>query len=188
MSKAVSTVNRTMQIPIQYAPIDQFYFKWRFAEDAVKYTMLTPDELKDFRPLCEESSKQLWTLLATPVLRQFRANHERTMNEGTALPSLVCDSNWTPEEESQFVRSFLTPQLDFPEGQTVYFSWDPDVAVMTTWGLLLRHWTDFCYPSDFGNIAIPMGSACAIVYWEEHIDIVSRDADGDLLVGGIDHT
>ncbi len=34
------------------------------------------------------------------------------------------------------------------EETKIFLSWQPDTAVVTTWGIFVRYWTEFCYPAS----------------------------------------
>jgi len=154
---------------LAYLSPDEFYLSWRFFEDAEKYTLLSQEERRHFKPLSEESSRGLWAEWGRPLEDQwFRYGVERptpTIIEGV-------DGDWVGE-----VRAELAARLPFPPEVTLFFFWNPTVGVETTWGLFLEHWDDFCYPSDEGNIGIVPDRREVLIYQEERFWVVSRRSD-----------
>ena len=150
-----------MEYPLTYRSSDNFPLHWRFFEDAKKYAVLSEEDRVNFKPLSEESSRSLWhgwvrgileaPDLQTPILREGDKN------------------GWEKE-----VRDQLRNHLKVSESESLYFFWEPTTAVETNWGLFLKYWDDFCYPSDSGNVAIIPRRPEAIVYSEETIWIVPR--------------
>jgi hypothetical protein len=45
---------------LQYMSMDDFPMRWRFAEDADRWTVLPVKDLRYFKPLSAESSAALW--------------------------------------------------------------------------------------------------------------------------------
>ena len=46
-----------MELPLNYIASDDFRLRWRFYEDANKYTLLPEEDRRHFKPLSEESSQ-----------------------------------------------------------------------------------------------------------------------------------
>ncbi len=150
-----------MKQELTYLPIGDFPLRWRFFEDAEKSTILPEEDRANFKPLSEASSRTLWDGWARPILENLdRATP--AIHEGG-------DDGW--EEE---VRNVLRGCVDLPDTEPLYFFWESTTAVESTWGIFLKYWNDFCYPSDYGNVAIAHRWPEAVVYSEEKFWIVPR--------------
>ncbi len=150
-----------MDQDLTYLPIEEFRLRWRFFEDAEKYTILPEEDRLYFKPLSEPSIRRLWDGWARPILENLdRATP--AIHEGN-------DDGWQEE-----MRNVLRGCVALPDTEPLYFFWEPTIAVETTWGIFLKYWNDFCYPSDSGNVAIVPRWAEAIFYSEENLWIVSR--------------
>ena len=162
---------------LKFASIDDFQLKWRFAEDATKWTVLPPKDLAFFKPLTEESAQRLWfTYVSTSaqhlmeiVLRSVPPNRDQF---GKRL--LVIDENWTSEEENHHVADVFRNHIDAEPSSALYFFWNASCAVETTWEILRRYWSDFCYPSDDSNVAVILDTNINIYYIDGTVWLGSR--------------
>jgi hypothetical protein len=162
-----------MKQELTYLSTEDFPLRWRFFEDAEKYTILSEEDRPYFRPLSEASSRTLWDGWARPIL-EILNRIPPTIHEG---------SEDSFEDE---MRTALRSRINMPESESLYFFWQPTIAVETTWGLFLKYWSDFCYPSDYTNAAIAPNRPEALVYSEEQLWIVPRQ-DAPYTREEIDH-
>jgi hypothetical protein len=167
---------------LKFASIDNFQLKWRFAEDETKWTVLPPNDLALFKPLTEGSARRLWSTyvsnsaqhLMEIVLQSVPPNRNQF---GKRL--LVIDDNWSSEEEHQHVTDVFRNYIDVPPSSILYFFWHASCAVETTWDILCRYWSDFCYPSDDSNVAIILDTNINLYYIEGSVwlnSIAQREA------------
>lgn len=154
---------------ISYTSIDSFALKWRFAEDDSKWTVLPPEDMSNFKPLTEQSAELLWSChvdrsaqhLMDIVLQQIPPSRDVF---GRLI--LRIEDDWTIDEEHEMVKAALGADLQIPEQATVYFFWHATYAVETTWDVLLRYWSDFCYPSDDSNVAVLIDESVNLYFIE----------------------
>ncbi|QDS97616.1 DUF2947 family protein [Adhaeretor mobilis] len=154
---------------LSYTPINDFPLKWRFAEDDTKWTVLQSSDLALFRPLAEDSARHIWSTHVT-----IAAEHLMEIVLKTAPPNrdqfgtqlLVTDDNWSSDEEHQRVASVFRKHVQVADSSVVYFFWHASCAVETTWDILLRYWSDFCYPSDESNVASVLEAGNNLYYIE----------------------
>ena len=90
--------------------------------------------------------------------------------------------DWTSPEETKRVGEFLRRHVPLRDDDLLLFFWGAPCAVETTWGVLLRYWTDFCYPSDDSNVAIPFEGDRLIAYVEGLTWVSRRDLPGPAMV------
>ncbi len=167
----------SMVEPLKFAPIDEFPLKWRFAEDGTKWTVLPPNDLASFKPLTEDSARTLWSIyvsisafhLMEFVLKSFPPDRNQF---GKRI--LMIDDNWSSDEEHNRVAEVLNNHVSVAASSIVYFFWDASCAVETTWDILLRYWSDFCYPSDDSNVAIIFDTDIKLYYIEGTVWFSSR--------------
>ena len=158
-----------MTEPISYTTIEEFPLKWRFAEDSTKWTVLPPSDLACFKPLATDSARRLWPEYVSNAAEQLMEIVTKTVSPdrnqfGTRL--LVIDDNWSSEEEHQRVAKSIRQKIDIVDSAILYFFWDASCAVETTWDILLRYWSDFCYPSDDSNVAVVLEAKAKLYYIE----------------------
>jgi hypothetical protein len=163
--------------PLQYISLDEFYFKWRFAEDASKWTVLPDEDLANVHPLDEECARILWKRFVHPIQTQligFAKEWGWKLRDDTPLLKTADFS--TALEERECVSRFLRQHIDIVDRSQLIFFWDAECAVETTWDVLLRYWDDFCYPSDESNVAVAVESSKNAYYYEELLWIEPRRA------------
>jgi hypothetical protein len=151
-----------MKLDLTYLPIDSFPLRWRFFEDAEKYAMLSEEDRLHFKPLARSSSQMLWDGWARRLLE--------AADRGTPTIWEGSGDDWDEQ-----VRGLRQDRINLRETDPLYFFWEPMVAVETTWGIFLKYWNDFCYPSDDGNVAIVPDWDQAIIYSEEKLRVVPRN-------------
>lgn len=150
-----------MQYPLTYLSTDEFPLRWRFFEDAQKYTVLSEEDRIAFKPLSEESSRSLWDGWVRGILETF----------DQPAPTIYERSEDGWEQE---LRDLLCSRVTVPDTESLYFFWEPTIAVEAKWGVFLKYWDDFCYPSDAGNVAIIPKRPEAIIYRGEKFWIFPR--------------
>jgi hypothetical protein len=112
----------------------EFRLAWRWTDP--RYAVLPSDVLARIIPQRPARAARLWaeslrTCDASGL--DARAFTVKELPTGDADPAAV--SAWLrachPDEET-----------------TVVLSWQPDLAVTTTWGIFVRYWNEFCYPAS----------------------------------------
>ncbi|MEN2774367.1 DUF2947 family protein [Acetivibrio clariflavus] len=84
------------------------------------------------------------------------------------------DCDWgEPEKESQTV-NFLQKNILIPEESKITFFWSESCSFETVWGIFLKYWTDFCYPSDDSNVIVIHNYPLAVIYIEDKLWIVQQ--------------
>jgi hypothetical protein len=76
------------------------------------------------------------------MFRQSNAFHD---SDGLDTQKFACAQIKTFGIERQHVTDWLITQYDNKETRVI-LSWQPNVAVSTTWGIFARYWDEFCYP------------------------------------------
>ncbi len=151
-----------MDPKLTYLPSHDFPLRWRFFEDAERYTILPEEDRLYFKPLSKVSSQMLWEAFARRILENLD-------------PETPATRETDKGEWQDLLRKLMRGNIDLPDTEPLYFFWEPTVAIATTWGILTKYWDDFCYPSDCGNVAIIPTWPKAIVYSNEKSWIVPRN-------------
>ncbi|HZL89467.1 MAG TPA: DUF2947 family protein [Pirellulaceae bacterium] len=159
---------------LRYIEIDEFRLKWRFAEDASKWTVLSDADLADFHPLAEDSAWALWKQFVHPTATQLIAFVKEWGPQLQLRDTFKAADAATTAEELEWGIQFLRQHIQVPDSSHLFFFWDATCAVETKWGVFLRYWTDFCYPSDDSNVAVPVECANNVFYFEERLWIEPR--------------
>lgn len=138
-------------------PMEQFALKWRFTDP--RYRVLPPIHLEQVKPLSSESSQRLW---------------DQTLPLHKGLPFTagffdVVESislNNTESSADRSVRKWLFNR-GVPFKSSVYLSYQPDVAIATTWKMVVKYWDDFWYPSSDDLIVVDDSFAWTLFFWHE---------------------
>src|SRR6185295_7201050 len=112
--------------------MNEWPMKWRFTDP--KYAVLRPIHLEQINPLAPNSAKRLWEIVGRsrlhdelPFVSGFFDRMESTS---------VGDSHGDAEENGR-IRKWLY-ERGIPFQMRVYLSWQPDLAVRTTWKMLVK--------------------------------------------------
>ena len=117
--------------------MDEFPLKWRFNND--RYNILPTKDLDQLIPLNREASKFLENFIAESGLH----DHEPFGN-GFFKTIDSIDINITNKEH---IQKWLS-DLELPTSKSVFLSWEPDISLVTKWGLVLQYFNDFFYSSS----------------------------------------
>ncbi len=54
-----------------------------------------------------------------------------------------------------------------PSSTEIILSWDPTVALRTTWAIFVKYWQEFCYPASDDLVVFPSIGNWALLYHHE---------------------
>jgi hypothetical protein len=165
-----------MERPLKYAPMSAFPLRWRFAE-APRWAVLPEADLRQLRPLSEPCSRDRWHRLVTPAATHLLAAGESGPRFEARVAEYRTADDWTAEEEAARAGEFLRRHIPIREDAGLLFFWDASCAAETTWDILLRYWSDFCYPSDNSNVVVPVEGDRLVVYVEGLVWVAPRVAN-----------
>jgi len=151
---------------LDHAPMDGFPLRWRFAEDANRWAVLPEADLEQLRPLTESCSRDQWRRLVTPVADHLYAAGGSGRRFAGRIAEFRTSDDWTSAEEADRLGEFLRHHVPIREAASLMFFWHASCAAETTWDILLRYWSDFCYPSDDQNVVVPSEGGRLVVYVE----------------------
>ncbi|HEU5116360.1 MAG TPA: DUF2947 family protein [Isosphaeraceae bacterium] len=160
---------------LEYTSLDDFPLSWRFAEDADRWVVLPEADLRQFRPLSAACAHGHWHRLVTPTADHLMAAGQTGPRFETRLAEYRIAGDWTAAEESERVAKFLRPLVPIRDADTLLFFWGAWCAVETTWDLVLRYWSDFCYPSDDSNVIVPFVGDRLVVHAERLVWVAPRN-------------
>lgn len=146
---------------MEYIDVSLFGMKWRFTEK--KYNLLPQIDLTQIKILSEDSSKNFWNKNISDKYMHYKL---LDINVRLKKEVILKDCGWGDKETESQTKIYLE-RLNISNDEKVLFFWDSKTSVETTWGILLKYWTDFCYPSDDGNIIIINNADDYLVYEED---------------------
>lgn len=136
--------------------------KWRFTDP--KYNQLPAIHLSQIAALSPAAAKRLWDI----ILRS-RLHDDLPFVDGffhQVKSTSIDDSNGDSTEDRR-IRKWLF-HCGIPFSNPVYLSWQPDLAVKTTWKILVKYWTDFYYPISDDLTVIDGSFRWALFFFHEH--------------------
>jgi hypothetical protein len=138
-------------------PMDDFSMKWRFTD--AKYNLLPPIHLEQLKPLDNKASKFLWDFIIDSRLHSdipFKKDFFRNIDKARILI-----------DNSREIKKWLY-QRGLPFNKDVYLSWQPDMAMIVPWKLLIKYFDAFYYADDL-TVIDPSLSWALLFYHEDEI-------------------
>ena len=125
---------------------------WRWTDPA--YAVLPSEILEQMHPIPSHEAKELFErslfFLCQDGLRP------------ELHPNIVSSESMPPEVGGNWLRQ-QQPNLDIK----VNLSWDPEVALLTTWGVFVSYWQEFCYPASDDLVVFPKSEAWVFLFHHE---------------------
>ena len=122
--------------------MSEFPLKWRFTDP--KYRVLPKEHLAQVRPLDITSSKNLWQYILESNLH---ADDPFGHDFFKTVESITIGDSYENDEEDSRMRKWLY-RCALPFDKRVLLCWQPEIAVETTWKIVIKYWNDFYYPSS----------------------------------------
>lgn len=114
--------------------LKDFPLAWRWMNE--KYALLPEHVLFRIHPQSKEQAAQL-----------FRKSLEFCGSDGLDEKQFLLSQIETNEVLPLDISDWLFSHHQNQETQVI-LSWQPDLAVKTTWGIFVKYWTEFCYPAS----------------------------------------
>lgn len=133
----------------------QFPLKPRFADP--RYRVLPPVHLEQLKPLSVESARQLWDL-TSPL-------HESlpfTSGFFRSVESIPLDKDERAVRKWLFDRGVL-----FKTAVFLSYRYQRDLAIATTWKMVVKYWDAFWYPGADDLTVIDGSLVWALFFWHE---------------------
>ena len=137
-------------------PMNDFQLKWRFTE--VEYDKLPKLHLEQLKPLNDEASQFLWDYIAKTNLHSevpFKKDFFQIVDKVEIL-----DNN------EKFIKKWLY-QRGFPFDKSVFLSWQPTVAMIVPWKLLIKYFDSFYYGGSDDLTVIDQSLNWALLFFHE---------------------
>jgi hypothetical protein len=142
-------------------PMDQSPLKRRFTDP--RYHVLPSIHLAQVKPLAPVEARRLWDLILQASLHDdlpFTDGYFRTV-----VSTAISES----QGEDSRVRKWLY-QRGIPFGQRVLLSYQSELAIETTWKILIKYWSDFYYPGSDDLTVIDGSFTWALFFFhEDHV-------------------
>ena len=150
---------------------NDFPYIYRFND--ANYNKLPKEDLLKITLVNNEESSSLWEKHMKDSSTHFKMidiKRER-------LEKTINDCGWGDKSKEEETRKIFKEMTD--ENTNVAIFWSKHYAVRTTWGIFCKYWSDFCYPSDDGNIIIYDNN---IIIYDEDKLYKMKDDDSNFAV------
>ncbi|RFZ95257.1 hypothetical protein D0C36_06940 [Mucilaginibacter conchicola] len=117
--------------------VDDFVLKWRFNSPA--YNELPKLHLDQLKPLDKEGSRFLWDFISETRLHNDMPFKKNFFD--------VIDYTRIFEGNKIEIKKWLY-QREIPFKKDVFLSYQPDIALIVPWKLLIKYFDDFQYADD----------------------------------------
>lgn len=137
-------------------PMDDFCLKWRFTEE--KYDKLPDQHLEQLKPLDNDAAQFLWDYIVNTGLHNdipFKKDFFRTIDMARIL-----DGNENEIKKWLYHRGI-------PFNQSVFLSWQPTVAMIVPWKLLIKYFDSFYYSGSDDLTVIDQSLNWALLFFHE---------------------
>lgn len=141
--------------------LKDFPLAWRWTDE--KYALLPDNVLSRIIPQTNEQAAHL-----------FKDSLRFCGTDGLDEKQFSLIQIITKDVEPALVSEWLIACHNNAE-TTVFLSWQPNIAVSTTWGIFAQYWTEFCYPaSDDLNVWSEANSWMLLYHHEELLQFGRR--------------
>lgn len=158
----VATDLRSELASLPTMAISEWPMKWRFTDP--KYNQLSPRHLSQITTLSPSGAKRLGDIIARSRLHDGIPFVDGFFNrvESTSIG----DSYDNVEEDSRIRKWLFERGIAF--ATPIYLSWQPELAVKTSWKILVKYWSDFYYPISDDLTVIDGTFRWAVLFFHEH--------------------
>jgi hypothetical protein len=130
---------------MKYIPLESFSRAWIFKHPDAP---ITDTDLALIKPLSEQYAEQIWSQLVSD-----QANHPDHFAKGDWAFS---DSTWLEqgpwqdewEKDGTTLPALIQDNLDWDLNTVVYFCYDSERVVETSWDVFRRSWKNFLFYDD----------------------------------------
>jgi hypothetical protein len=144
--------------------IRQHKLAWRWTDS--RYAVLPEHVLSELRPIDEVEAKTLYDLTLSYLDTDALSPEFNSTMVSTERLSAQEGSQWLARQRS-------------PSKTEVVLSWDPTVALRTSWALFVEYWQEFCYPASDDLVVFPSAGDWVLLYHHEeefHFGVRKVDA------------
>lgn len=170
MSKSIQDHNKDGE---KYTSLEKCSFGWFFHDKKNDAINVTEQDRCKILPLSKQYCRLLWNQYISKKNRHPMQLAEdewlRLMSETEVIDNFTNDWN---DNNYDGLRVVLKQRLDYAPEDEIYFFWNHETAVETTWEIFLKYWINFLF-EDEGPILINPKSGY----------VLSFGPDGSVLVG-----
>jgi hypothetical protein len=130
---------------MSYIPLEEYSRKWIFRH---KDLPVSSEDLAAIKPMTETRSLQLWrTLVSEQSLdHSFFQKEDWAGNSKTWLEQDDWQKAW--DNQKPDLPEIMQPHFDWEQNTVVYFCYDSENIIETTWQVYKRCWKNFLFFDD----------------------------------------
>lgn len=130
---------------MSYIPMEEYSRRWIFRHKDVP---VSPEDLPLIKPMTESRSAQLWKsqISEKSLDHSFFQKDDWAGNSKSWLEQDSWQSAWDSNKNE--LPELLLQHLQWENNTVVYFCYDSDHVIETTWEVFLRCWKNFLFFDD----------------------------------------
>lgn len=126
--------------------LNEFPYAYRFNDE--NYNLLPKGDMSRIILLSKEESSLLWE----KYIDESSIHYKKIEVIKGNLEKILDDCGWGNKNDEEKTKKVLEGLIN--DDTSVIIFWSKHYSVKTTWDIFCEYWTDFCYPSDDGNIIL----------------------------------
>lgn len=139
--------------------LGSFPYLYRFNDE--RYNVLPKNDIEKICPISKNESALLWE----KNIDSIKAHYKECASIVNRIKEIKGDCGWGDYESEEETRKLLR-RMDDGSSEIILF-WSKHYSVKTVWKIFCQYWSDFCYPSDDGNIILHKNNI--IIYDEDKL-------------------
>ena len=126
--------------------LSDFPYAYRFNDE--NYNVLPKDYMLKIISLSKEESSLLWG----KYIDETSIHYKKIEVKKGSLEKILDDCGWGNKIDEEKTKNVLKGLTN--DDTSIIIFWSKHYSVKTTWEIFCNYWSDFCYPSDDGNIIL----------------------------------
>ena len=145
--------------------MENFPYKWRF--DDSNYKLLPEEDLAFIIPITTQEAGRVWEDI-------FGHNipHLMKITNNSHWPWMATETVMVDTDIYNTANEVLN-SININADSNIIFLWSKTNAVKVKWGIFIKYWNDFCYPSD-DNDVLYINNNLLISFNEEVFTVYKR--------------
>lgn len=125
---------------------NNFPYAYRFNDK--NYNVLPKDDMSKIIPLSKEESSLFWE----KYIDKASSHYKKIKIKDGRQEKILDDCGWGNKNDEEKTKDILKALTN--DDTSIIIFWSKHYAARTTWEIFYKYWTDFCYPSDDGNVIL----------------------------------
>lgn len=97
-------------------------------------------------------------------------NYKECISMKSRIKKINTNCGWGDNDKEEETRNMLKKMTE--DDNEIIFFWSKNYSVKTVWKIFYKYWSDFCYPSDDGNLILYKDNI--LIYDEDRLYIINN--------------